>query len=348
MKRVAIIIPRLVQAGPVIVIAALVNRLYKRNDITIEIFYLNRKVDPEANILSPIKRFNYRSFRFDKYDVIHTNGIRPDLIAFLNRRKIRYHVSTMHNIIIDDLTYTYNKYISSLFGRIWIKSLKNADKLICVSDFVKEYYKRWFHEERLLTIHNGMPEQNYLLPANDDIVKMTEVFRTRGLKVAGTASILTRRKGIHQVLLSIAETKDMGFIIIGDGKESKDLISISEQLGISDLCYFSGFRSHARRYFKYFDVFVFPSYTEGFGLSLLEAVIAKIPIVCSDIPVFRELYNSDEVTYFRLNDPGSLSEALREAFVQGSNKAELAYKRYNKKYTDHLMAQKHYELYNSV
>jgi glycosyltransferase involved in cell wall biosynthesis len=37
------------------------------------------------------------------------------------------------------------------------------------------------------------------------------------------------------------------------------------------------------------DVLVFPSETEGFGIPLLEAGIHRMPIVCSDIPVFREI-----------------------------------------------------------
>lgn len=34
---------------------------------------------------------------------------------------------------------------------------------------------------------------------------------------------------------------------------------------------------------------IFPSYYEGFGLPIIEAMQFGLPIICSDIPVFREI-----------------------------------------------------------
>lgn len=40
------------------------------------------------------------------------------------------------------------------------------------------------------------------------------------------------------------------------------------------------------------------SRSEGFPLSLLEAMIYKRNIVCSDIPIFKEILSENEVTFF--------------------------------------------------
>ncbi len=50
------------------------------------------------------------------------------------------------------------------------------------------------------------------------------------------------------------------------------------------------------------DVLFMPSTQEGFGIPLLEAGMIKLPIVCSDIPPFREI-GGDNVTYFQLDEP---------------------------------------------
>jgi len=50
---------------------------------------------------------------------------------------------------------------------------------------------------------------------------------------------------------------------------------------------------------------VFPSYVEGFGLPLVEAMQRGLPAMASDIPVFREV-GGDFMAYFDLNDPASL------------------------------------------
>ena len=51
---------------------------------------------------------------------------------------------------------------------------------------------------------------------------------------------------------------------------------------------------------------VFPSFVEGFGLPLVEAMQRGLPAMASDIPVFREI-GADFLAYFRLDDPGSLA-----------------------------------------
>ena len=54
---------------------------------------------------------------------------------------------------------------------------------------------------------------------------------------------------------------------------------------------------------------VFPSYAEGFGLPIVEAMERRLPVMVSDISVFREI-RRDFVVYFDLKDPLSLCEKI--------------------------------------
>jgi len=54
---------------------------------------------------------------------------------------------------------------------------------------------------------------------------------------------------------------------------------------------------------------VFPSYVEGFGLPLVEAMQRGLPAMASDIPVFREI-GGDYMAYFDLADPQSLADLV--------------------------------------
>jgi glycosyltransferase-like protein len=58
------------------------------------------------------------------------------------------------------------------------------------------------------------------------------------------------------------------------------------------------------------DAFVFPSVTEGWGLAVLEAMAARLPVVTSDIPVFREYLTDEDAILVTPGDVAALSSAM--------------------------------------
>jgi L-malate glycosyltransferase len=346
--RVAVIIPRLEQMGPVLVIQALVNSLTDDVGLSIEVFYLDKSADKNVKINVPVEQFRSATFNYSDYDVIHTNGIRPDLIAFIHRNKIRYHISTIHNFVFDDLAYSYNRAVSWIFGNIWMKLWKRADKLVCISEVMKVYYEKWFLSSKLEVIYNGLEEpDNSFIPDNDVLNGITDL-RTRGLKIIGAAAILTRRKGIDQLLYLVAAEKHSALVILGGGRELANLRDLAKELNISDRCLFYGFRSKAANYFRYFDLFAVPSRSEGFCLTLIEAVSQKVPVICSDLAVFKELFSVEEVTFFKSEDRNSLIEAYKSSVETGIKKTDKAYTRYLNNYTERAMAKRYSGLYQTV
>jgi glycosyltransferase-like protein len=72
------------------------------------------------------------------------------------------------------------------------------------------------------------------------------------------------------------------------------------------------------------DTFVFPSVKEGFGLVVLEAMAAGLPVVVSDIPVFREFLGSGEALLSRAGDSASLARAMRRAVTDPAVRGRLS------------------------
>ncbi len=65
---------------------------------------------------------------------------------------------------------------------------------------------------------------------------------------------------------------------------------------------------------------ILPSYAEGFGLPIVEAALRGRPVICSDIPVFREV-GRDGAAYFRVNDPAALAAAVCDV-AAGARRAD--------------------------
>jgi glycosyltransferase involved in cell wall biosynthesis len=71
------------------------------------------------------------------------------------------------------------------------------------------------------------------------------------------------------------------------------------------------------RLFRAADAFAFPSVKEGFGLAALEAVAAELPLVASDLDVFRGfLADGESALLTPVGDAGALAAALERVAVE--------------------------------
>ena len=100
-------------------------------------------------------------------------------------------------------------------------------------------------------------------------------------------------------------------VVMGQGRLEKNLKALAGQLGVSERVRFLGQVPKGRCYFKAFDVFALTSDHEPFGMVLLEAMAAGVPVICSDCGGGREVVG-DVGWLFPLGDASSLARCLTE------------------------------------
>lgn len=105
----------------------------------------------------------------------------------------------------------------------------------------------------------------------------------------------------HQFLLEAVKAYREEFgrvklVLVGDGKKRAVFEEHAVQLGIGDDVFFVGAKEKVSDYLSAADLFLFPSKSEGLGISLVEAQAAGLPCVASDT-VPRRAKFADQVVF---------------------------------------------------
>ena len=341
---IAHIVPSLANKGPIIVVMELVASFIGHGH-NCTVFYFDDKIELSFNC--PIKRISkYEKIDFSKFDVVHSHGIRPDRYIFKYRPKENpkiLFVSTLHNNIFIDLKYEYSRSIAAVFGRLWLKWISRHDILIALSKDATNYYSKWFSQNKLVYAYNTR-NLDITQKLSEEDLKVIVAFKGTSFLI-GVNSMLTARKGIDILIRALPSLMDYKLVIVGEGKSRKSLQKLSKNLKVENRCLFVGYKPNAYRYMSHYDLYAMPSLSEGFGLVLLEAAIYNVPTVASNLPVFMELFSPNEVSFFALENPNSIIQAIIDA-TSNLTMANKMNQKFHTSYSPELQYNQYLNIYN--
>ncbi|TDF85126.1 glycosyltransferase family 4 protein [Pseudomonas sp. H9] len=147
-----------------------------------------------------------------------------------------------------------------------------------------------------------------------------------GGPVLGAVGRLVDSKGFDHLLdafaLALEQRPDMRLVILGEGNERSMLESRIKALGLEAAVTLQGHCSEMSMLYRAFDWVLIPSRSEGLGLVLQEAVMADVPVLCSELSVFREQL-ADAGRYVRVGDVAAWGQAIVESVaLDGSQVAQ--------------------------
>lgn len=152
-------------------------------------------------------------------------------------------------------------------------------------------------------------------PANLETLR-AELGLSRGEGfIVGTACRLEEGKGVAELLAVFHEAglPDARLIIAGDGNERPKLEALARRLGLGGRVIFAGFRDGIRDLYGLFDVFVLNSTDESYGLVILEAAAAGVPVISTATRGACAIAARHPLRLVPIGDTGALAMALREA-----------------------------------
>ena len=126
----------------------------------------------------------------------------------------------------------------------------------------------------------------------------------------------TQNKNLGILITLLAELKNRGhrnffLTLMSDGELRPHLENLVKLHALTDHVFFTGFIPEARTFLRAFDIFLMPSYKEGFPYGLLEAGASGLTVIASNVGGIPELIK-DGVTGLLIDpsDPRTLVDAL--------------------------------------
>ena len=271
--------------------------------------------------------------RFEKLDILHVHYAIPHAaVAYMSKQILRSKginipiVTTLHGT---DITLVGN---DSSFAPVAEFSINESDGVTSVSEQLKRETLQTFQiKKEIKVIYNFIDFSRFRKTNKDHFRK---AIAPEGEKILVHISNFRKVKRVEDVIQIFAIVKKRiksKLLLIGDGKERKNMEDLCRHLNLCDEIRFLGKQEAVEELLAIADLFILPSETESFGLAALEAMACEVPVISSNAGGIPEV-NIDGVTGYMcpigdvngmaqrcielLNDEESLNMFRRNAFLQ--------------------------------
>jgi len=276
---------------------------YYENDKGVKVYRVDNYMIKPNNFIEWIMQLNFNMVakaseiiaKEGKFDVIHAH----DWLVANSAKTLKHSfdipmVSTIHatesgrNSGIHDDTQRY------INDTEWMLTYESTE-VIVNSNFMKGHIQGLFGLpfDKINVIANGINLTNF--NGIDRDYEYRRQFAADNEKIILYIGRLVFEKGVQHLISSMSKIleayQDVKLVIAGKGGMFDELRAQTEYMGISDKVYFTGYLNgkDVQRMYKCADVAVFPSTYEPFGIVALEAMLAGVPTVVSDIGGLNEI-----------------------------------------------------------
>ncbi len=278
----------------------------------------------------------YRIFKREKFDIIHYSTPKAELLSAIAGRLLRCPVLAY---TLRGTAYTGFSGLKRLIGKICVKiACRSAHCVIVISNSLREEAVR----ERLspadhLTVlgagsSKGVDIEQFQL-SEQTIIQAQSIRQDLGIGtsdiVIGYAGRLTKEKGIVELVAAFGNIRktygNIHMILVGDQDQRSPLPDevigrMSENANIHSI----PFTDDLAGYMAATDIFVLPTYRDGFGNVLIEAAALEKPVIGTDVFGARDaLQNGINGILVRARDVGSLENALVKLIENPAQRIEM-------------------------
>jgi glycosyltransferase involved in cell wall biosynthesis len=207
-------------------------------------------------------------------------------------------------------------------------SLPRADRVVTVCEWFRDLLIRnGVHRERTRVVSNAISARDDTGPEDASLLRASWKLPANA-RIILAVGRLSKEKG-HRVLIDALKLlhsrySDLHLVIVGDGPERRRCERQAEAAGIANRVLFTGHQKNTSGYYKLADLFVLPSLSEGSPNVLLEAMLARLPVVATAVGGVPEMvHDGRSALLVKAGDCLELAEAISRVLDQPELAARL-------------------------
>ena len=290
----------------------------------------------------------------EKIDILH--------IHVWNPASGRYALLAANSCKIPIVTTEHDPFKLSFLKNLFKKStLKKVQTIITVSENNQKILKKLYpeHKGKIKVIHNGIDiswwQSQTLRFTEEDCktIKKNIFLADQNTLIIISIAELHERKGLKYLVEAmpkiIKKYPEVKLVIIGEGKDRKNLANLIGKLGIENHILLAGKQKEIPKLLKSSDIFVLPSLREAFGLVILEAMITGLPVIASKVGGIPEIIkDGGNGLLVEPKNSKKLTSILTDLIAQQKKRQKLAsagQKTVLEKFTAKKMAEEYEKIY---
>ena len=240
------------------------------------------------NPLSIYKAIGY--FKKNRFDIIHTHSPRSDFLAYSSNLFLKNKGKRIVTIHGKYGTYLQGNFIIDFLRKIFIKQQskiwKKATKVIVISESIKDW---------LETLNSSI--KPIVIPYGVEISKVSHKNKL-AKPTLGYLGKLNKNKGIEDLIDVYTKfqenSSNLELTLLIGGVGSENYIKSLKNKNKDNNVKFLGYVEDRYTFFKSIEIFVFPSYSEGLGLVLLEAMAHGVICITRDVTPMNSIVDNEE------------------------------------------------------
>lgn len=305
MRRIAYVINYIVKGGPSAVVLNMIHNLdrIRFEPVLITLFegndsdIINKEKNAGLKIIECGQKSRsqfllhglsgYRKILEDNHiDIVHGHGFIPDVMNARIGKEFKT-ISTAHNIMFEDYPLNYGNLKGLVYCAIHLWAMRRLSQVVCCSKSVYDVMKKYLPGCQY--IENGIEDFTYSCQVSRADLQIPE-----DAIIFLYAGYLIPRKRVPFLVENFVKCHGPNeyLLILGMGEDEDLCKSLADNHVI-----FAGFQTNPYQYMAISDIYTSASSSEGFSISVLEAMHCGLGLFLSDISSHREVVEGTSGLY---------------------------------------------------